>query len=211
MKITVLGANGGIGRHLVTHALDDGHEVTAAVRDRRQLVVRHTNLRVVRANALDAVSLARVVDGADAVLSAIGPAKRVDPLRPASTSVRAAVEAMGWTGVQRILVVSAAPLNRSGAGQPWFVRRVVMPVLWGAFPDVYFDLGVMERVLRDSELDWTAVRPPRLTYAAGKGTYRHAVESAPAGSRMTREDVARAMVDFVTVPETFRHAVGISN
>ncbi|MFG2844087.1 NAD(P)-dependent oxidoreductase [Kitasatospora sp. NPDC048296] len=211
MKLTVLGATGGIGRHLVALALADGHHVTAAVRDPARLPVHHDRLTVVRADALDSASLEPVIEGADAVLSGIGQAGRTDPLKPASTSARAAATAMTAVGVRRILVVSAAPLNRSGAGQPLLAAKVFGPLLWAALREVYTDLEAMERVLRESDLDWTAVRPPRLTNRPGRGHYRHAVESGPAGSTVPRADVARAMLDLVTDPASFRHAVGVSS
>ncbi|WP_214319837.1 NAD(P)-dependent oxidoreductase [Nonomuraea sediminis] len=210
MKLSVLGASGGIGRHVVTLALADGHQVTAAVRDPARLAVRHDNLTVVRADALDAVSVKEVIAGSQAVLSGIGAAGRKDPLRPASTSARAALEAMASTGVRRILTVSAGPLNRTGAGQPFASRSVFGPLLWAVLRDVYTDLARMERILRDSDVDWTVVRPPRLLNSPGTGTYRHLVEAGPVGASITRADAARAMLDFVTMPETFRHAVGIS-
>ncbi|WP_030354719.1 NAD(P)-dependent oxidoreductase [Streptomyces scopuliridis] len=211
MKIAVLGATGGVGRQIVRHALADGHEVLAAVRDPAKLTTEHKNLTVVRADALDAASLTGVVDGADAVLSGMGQAGRHDPLKPASTSARAATGAMAATGVRRIVVVSAAPLNRSGAGQPWLARRVLLPGMWLALKELYTDLELMEAILRESGLDWTSVRPPRLTDAEGKGTYRHAVEAGPAANAIARADVARAMLDFVTDRETFGHAVGVSD
>ncbi|MFF2147127.1 NAD(P)-dependent oxidoreductase [Kitasatospora sp. NPDC058190] len=211
MKLAVLGATGGIGRHLVALALADGHHVTAAVRDPARLPVHHDRLTVVRADALDPASLEPVIEGADAVLSGIGQAGRTDPLKPASTSARAAATAMAAVGVRRILVVSAAPLNRSGAGQPLLAAKVFGPLLWAALREVYTDLEAMERVLRESDLDWTAVRPPRLTNRPGRGHYRHAVESGPAGSTVPRSDVARAMLDLVTDPASFRHAVGVSS
>ncbi|WP_326610964.1 NAD(P)H-binding protein [Streptomyces scopuliridis] len=211
MKIAVLGATGGVGRQIVRHALADGHEVSAAVRDPAKLTTEHKNLTVVRADALDAASLTGVVDGADAVLSGMGQAGRHDPLKPASVSARAATGAMAATGVRRIVVVSAAPLNRSGAGQPWLARRVLLPGMWLALKELYTDLELMEAILRESGLDWTSVRPPRLTDAEGKGTYRHAVEAGPAANAIARADVARAMLDFVTDRETFGHAVGVSD
>ncbi|GGU79765.1 NADH-flavin reductase [Streptomyces albospinus] len=211
MKITVLGASGGVGRQLVTHALADGHEVTAALRSPAKLTDRHERLTVVRADALDAASVKTVIDGADAVVSGIGQAGRRDPLRPASTSARAVTEAMKATGVRRLLVVSAGPLNRTGAGQPFLAHRVFGPLLWAILRDVYADLERMEAVLRDSDLDWTSVRPPRLLDTPGTGRYRHAVEAGPAGSTIPRADVARAMLDFLPDPRTFAHAVGVSS
>lgn len=210
MKLTVLGATGGVGHHLVSHALADGHEVTAVVRDPARLPVHGDRLTVLRGDALDAASLKEPLEGADAVLSGIGQAGRRDPLRPASTSARAAVEAMRGAGVRRIVVVSAAPLNRSGAGEPALTRRVFSPLLWAVLREVYTDLEAMERVLRESGLDWTSVRPPKLTHRPGTGSYRRAIDASPGGSVIPRADVARAMLDTVTDPETFSHAVGVS-
>ncbi|MER7842623.1 NAD(P)H-binding protein [Kitasatospora sp. NPDC096077] len=211
MKLAVLGATGGIGRHLVALALADGHQVTAAVRDPARLPVQHDRLTVVRADALDPASLEPVIAGADAVLSGIGAIGRIDPRKPASTSARAAATAMAATGVRRILVVSAGPLNRSGAGQSLLSAKVFGPLLWAVLRDVYTDLEAMERILRASDLDWTAVRPPRLTDHPGQGRYRHAVEAGPAGAAVPRADVARAMLDLVADPTSFRHAVGVSS
>ncbi|MFI6151228.1 NAD(P)-dependent oxidoreductase [Kitasatospora sp. NPDC051170] len=211
MKLVVLGATGGVGRHLVTHALADGHLVTAAVRDPARLAVRHDRLTVARADALDAASLKPLLEGADAVLSGIGQAGRHDALKPASTSARAALEAMRATGVRRLLTVSAGPLNRAGTGQNFVSTKVFGPLLWAILNELYTDLEAMERALRASDTDWTAVRPPRLTDRPGLGRYRHAVEAGPAGATIPRADVARAMVDLLPDRATYGHAVGVSS
>ncbi|MCT2594749.1 SDR family oxidoreductase [Streptomyces sp. N2-109] len=211
MKLTVLGATGRTGRHLVTHALADGHEVTAAVRNPAKLPLEHENLSVVRADALDAASVKDAVGSADAVLSGIGPSGRHDPLKPASTSARAAVEAMTALGVRRLIVISAAPLNRTGEGQPRSMHRVWSPLLWAVFKEWYGDLVVMEEVLRQSDLDWTALRPPQLKDKPGQGRYRHTVGAGPVGSTIPFPDVARAMLDLVDDRATYGQVVGVSS
>jgi uncharacterized protein YbjT (DUF2867 family) len=210
MRLTVLGATGRVGRHIVTQALADGHQVVAAVRDPGRLGLTHDRLTVRRADALDAASVKTVIQNADAVLSGVGPTRRRDPLNPASASARAAVEAMDAVGVRRILMISAEPVNRAGTGEPWATRRLVAPLLWRLMPELYADLELMERVLRESGLDWTAVRPPRLLDGAGQGRYRHAVEASGGSGVIARADVARAMLDFVTDTATIGHAVGVS-
>ncbi|WP_438485046.1 NAD(P)-dependent oxidoreductase [Streptomyces sp. S186] len=211
MKITVVGASGGIGRHLVRQALADGHDVTAALRSPGKLTDRHPRLTIVRADPLDAASVEPAVEGADAVLSGIGQAGRHDPLRPASTSARAVTEAMATAGVRRLLVVSAGPLNHTGAGQPFLTHRVFGPLLWAILKELYTDLERMEAVLRETDLDWTSVRPPRLLDKPGTGRYRHAVEAGPSGSSIPRADVARAMLDLIPDPTTYHHTVGVSS
>ncbi|CCB72742.1 NAD-dependent epimerase/dehydratase (fragment) [Streptantibioticus cattleyicolor NRRL 8057 = DSM 46488] len=163
------------------------------------------------ANALDATSVQDAIEGADAVLSGIGAAGRRDPLKPASTSARAAVTAMKATGVRRIIVVSAGPLNRSGTGQSWLSHHLFSPLLWALLKDVYTDLELMEHTLRDSGLDWTSVRPPKLTDKPGTGRYRRAVDAGPYGSAISRADVARAMLDCLNTPDTVGHALGVSH
>src|SRR3984893_16826544 len=74
MKLTILGATGATGTTLTGQALAAGHEVTAVVRDPARLAVpAHPRLRIVTADVMDPASIPPAVDGADAVLSAVGP------------------------------------------------------------------------------------------------------------------------------------------
>ena len=74
MKLTILGATGATGTTLTGQALAAGHEVTAVVRDPARLAVpAHPRLRTVIADVMDPASIAPAIDGAGAVLSAVGP------------------------------------------------------------------------------------------------------------------------------------------
>ncbi|KAB8161326.1 NAD(P)H-binding protein [Streptomyces sp. 3MP-14] len=211
MRITVLGATGGVGGEVVRQGLAAGHRVTAVVRDPARLAVReHAALTVVTADALSAAELTPAVEGADAVLSAMGAASRKAPLRVATGSAEALVAAMRTAGARRLLAVSAAPLNSTGVDQPWLTRTVFNGLLWRVFGDAYRDLEGMERALRDSGLAWTAVRPPRLTDAPGRGSYRLVVDGGPPSNSVARADVARALLDLVEREDTVGRAVGVS-
>jgi uncharacterized protein YbjT (DUF2867 family) len=73
MLITVFGANGGTGRHVVEYALEAGQEVHAVVRDPSSLGLRHARLSVVQGNVLDVKTIE--VRG-EVVVSAIGARSR---------------------------------------------------------------------------------------------------------------------------------------
>jgi uncharacterized protein YbjT (DUF2867 family) len=215
MRVTVIGASGGIGRQVVRQGLAAGHEVTAVVRDSAgsAAAIREWEslgpVRVAVVSALEAEELTDVVAGRDAVVSAPGPHGRAADPTINSRGVRAAVEAMRATGVRRIVAVSAAPV---GPPESAFVRRVlVRPVLWRVFRVHYEDLERMEQVLRDSGLDWTVVRPPKLTDRPARGAVRTAVDAPVAGARfLSRADVAGEMLRALTDPATAGHALALA-
>jgi len=73
------------------------------------------------------------------------------------------------------------------------------------------DLARMEDVLRDSGLDWTVVRPPRLTDQALTGSYRTARgQNLRRGVLISRADVAHLMLHVLEQPQTIREAIGIA-
>lgn len=221
MKLTVFAATGGIGRQLLDQALAAGHDVTAVARNPSTLPEA---VRVVAADlgAVDPAVLEPAVAGADAVLSGLGPRSRSDA-GIASVGTRAIVQAMQATGVRRIVVVSAAPVAtvaspgrpdppRHDPGDGFVMRHVLAPALVVALRDVYADLALMEDVLRDSGLDWTAVRPPRLTDRPPTGTYRAAIgRNLRHGLLVSRADVAHLMLAVLDRPETIGQTIGIAN
>ena len=226
MKLTIVAATGGIGRELLGQALAAGHDVTAVVRNPDKLpgqVRAAGQARTVVADlaAADPVALESAVAGADAVLSGLGPRSSSDA-GIASRGTRAIVAAMQATGVRRIVVVSAAPVGtvassrrpdppRHDPGDGFFMRYLGSPFARAAFGKVYTDLVGMEDMLASSGLDWTSVRPPRLTSKPLTGTYRTAAgQNVRGGWFVSRADVAHFMLQALDRPETIGHTIGIA-
>ena len=46
MKVVLFGATGGIGKWVLKHALDEGHEVTAFVRNPKKIALQHEKLKI---------------------------------------------------------------------------------------------------------------------------------------------------------------------
>jgi uncharacterized protein YbjT (DUF2867 family) len=91
------------------------------------------------------------------------------------------------------------------------MRYVLTPVIKKVLRGNYSDLALMEEMLRDSRLDWTAIRPPQLTDGPLTGTYRTAVgRNLLRGPRVSRADVAHYMLRVLDQPETIRQAMGIA-
>ena len=220
MKLTIFAATGGIGRQLLEQAIAAGHDVTAVVRNPKKLV---GGVCAVRADlsSPDPAVLESAVRGADAVISALGPVSRSD-LGVAWQGTRAIVQAMQATGVRRIVVVSAAPIStvaspgrpnppRHDPGDGFFMRHFLSPLIKVVLRKHYADLARMEDVLRDSGLDWTVIRPPRLTDAAATGVYRTAYgQNLRRGVVISRADVADLMLRVLGQPPTIGQAIGVA-
>ncbi|MEU7754376.1 NAD(P)H-binding protein [Micromonospora sp. NPDC049101] len=209
--MTVFGATGGIGSHVVRQALDRGCTVTAVVRDPVRLDVRHPALEVTTVSTLDdADALGPVVRGSDVVLSGVGPRGRHDgPV--ASTATRAILSAMHAEGVRRLVVVSAAPVGPTPDEDSFLNRRVVLPVISALLKDLYADLRAMEHAMANSQAQWTVLRPPKLVNKTMTGRYRTTIGgNVVRGYTISRADVAHAMLAAVDDPATIHRAIGIA-
>ncbi|RAY14795.1 NAD(P)-dependent oxidoreductase [Actinomadura craniellae] len=209
MKITILGATGRTGTPLVLQALERDHTVTAVVRDPARLTVdSHPRLGVAVAAALTADSLGPLVAGRDAVLSVLGP-HDLGPTSICSDATTAAIAAMRSHGVHRLIVVSASGAY-PGPGDPPLVRWVLKPLLGLVLRHPFADTRKMEDALRATDLDWTIVRPPRLTGKPCTGQYRTAVDRNVGGrARVSRADVADCMLNLLENPASARTVVSI--
>jgi len=92
------------------------------------------------------------------------------------------------------------------------VRYLADPIVKRVLREHYADLARMEDVLRGSDLDWTAVRPPRLTDKPVTGRYRTAYgQNIRRGLFISRADVAHYMLWAIDQPGTFGQTVGIAS
>jgi putative NADH-flavin reductase len=208
MKLVVLGATGGTGKEIVRQAVERGHRVTALVRSPERLGFLADRITVRRGDLLKVSDLQDILQDQHAVLSAFGP--RVPIAKSEEHLLRdfaaALTEAMFQTGVKRVIVESSAFLFKNSIMPP---AHVVGKLL---FPRAVLDFEAMEKVLRGSQLDWTLVRPPRLTDGPRSGTYRtREGHLPPFGFLISRANVADLFLKVLEDPGTVGKILGASN
>lgn len=198
MRLTIFGASGGIGRQLVAQAAARGHRVRAV--SRRPIEVPSGAENVVAVELTDACRLAAMTRGSDAIFSALGlrrerPANPWSPLTsPPDLNARFARAIVQSCGHRcRLIVVSAAGVgdsrDRVSGPMRWLIDRSTLRL-------AYRDLAEMERVLRGSLSDWTAVRPVTLTDGVGEPTRVREIGRHGLTTRIARADVAAYMLDL---------------
>ncbi|MEV0086834.1 SDR family oxidoreductase [Saccharopolyspora sp. NPDC050642] len=209
MRITIFGASGGTGKHLLEQACAAGHEVTAVVRDPARLAHDHPGLTVVTADVMDPAAIRPHVAGRDAVISAIG-SRDLKPTTIQTDSTRSILDAMAAAGARRFLVVSNCGMLADGDGP--VTKHVVKPILWRILRNPWTDMGHMEEVVRASGLDWTIIRPPQLTNGPRTGRYRMAVDRNVRGAkRISRANVADCLLRELADPGSVGKAIAVAN
>jgi len=211
MKLTIFGATGATGTCLTEQALAAGHDVTAVVRDPARLTVpAHPLLQVVTASVIDPESIGPAVAGSDAVVTAIGP-RGTGPTTVIQDSGRAIIAAMEKAGSRRLLMLSGSIVADEGDSP--YLRYLLKPLARRTFlRHVCADMRAGESQVRDSDLDWTIVRPPRLTNKPPTGQFRTAIDrNLPHGFSVPRADLAACLLALADDPASLRRHVGIAS
>jgi putative NADH-flavin reductase len=187
MKVALFGATGGTGRQVLAQALEQGHQVTALVRDPAKLGERGSDVNVVQGDVLDQERVDACIGGADAVICVLGSHKNRDPIEARGTVP--ILDAMQRLGVRRLIAVTSLGVGDSTDQLP-APFRLFMKLTIGGIMQAKEE---QERLIRASGLDWTIVRPGGLTDGAKTGNYQSGTDKAIRAGRISRADVA----DFV--------------
>jgi putative NADH-flavin reductase len=206
MRLTVFGATGATGQHLVAQALEAGHHITAVVRDASKLV-SHARLEPVVADVMDPAAIELAVKGQDAVVSTLGP-RPGDDTPVCAIGARSISTAMHATGTRRLVVVTASGhVVDSGDGP--FTRALVKPMLRRFLRTGFADFAQTDDLVRDSGLDWTIMRPPRLTNGKRR-PYRTSLDvNVRGGIMIGRADLADAILTALADPATAGHTISL--
>lgn len=196
-RIAIVGGHGKIARLLHPMLLGAGHQPVALVRkpeQRESLEAAGVTARLLDIESADVDAFVTAFEGCDAVVFSAGGGpdgnierKRTVDLEGSLKSIEAAQRA----GIRRLVQVSAI-----GVDEP--LGEDVAPV-WKAYVEAKRDA---DAALRDSGLDWTILRPGRLTDEPGTG--RIALGDVPRGE-IPRADVAETIVAVLEEPASAGH------
>jgi uncharacterized protein YbjT (DUF2867 family) len=209
MKLAVFGATGLTGGLVLSQALEQGHEVTALVRDPTRVSLSHPRLTVLGGSPTDAGDVERCVQGADAVIHCLGIGGKGDggPTTLVSDSVQVVLDAMMKHDVPRIVCMSNVGAGGSGT---WFANRVVIPIFLRWLLPILEDKDRMEEALRASSVEWVSVRLPNIVEGPEK-PLRLSKDGRGIGLSITAASTARYLLQQVTASEWVRSAPSISN
>jgi uncharacterized protein YbjT (DUF2867 family) len=199
MNVAIAGGRGKIAMLLAIDLLDKGHSVSGLIRNpgqRSDLVAAGVTPVVCDLEGDDDVAAA--VRGADAVVFAAGAGAGSGAERKRTMDLGGAVkliDAAKTEGISRYLIVSSL-----GAGDP--------PASGGdVFGEYLRAKGAADEALASSGLDYTIVRPGRLTDESPTG--RVALGDEVDGGEIPRADVAAVLAASLAADNTIGKTFGL--
>lgn len=197
MNILVLGASGGVGRLIVGQALARGHKVTAFVRDPGKAAL--DGATVVRGDVLDSRALSNALPRQDAVVYAIG-VKSTGRTTLFSQSTKLLLAAMEQQQVKRLVCITGIGAGETKGHGGFLYDHFIFPLFT---KNRYADKELQEQLIRQSNLDWTIVRPAPFSEGKANAPFQVLSEVGSAVLRkISRAEVASFVLEEL---ETRRH------
>ena len=207
MKVIIFGATGGTGNEIVKHTLEVGHEVTAFVRDAARLSIHNERLTVVTGDVFEAEGVAKAVQGQDAVVCALGAGRDLKKTTIRTTGTENIVQGMETHNIKRLIVVSAM-----GTGESWDDMSLLNKFFYAVLlKNTREDHEGQERVVKQSGLEWTIVRPSGLNDKPCTGSYEVGERIRAKTSQIARADVADLVVKALDQNTWVGKAITITN
>ena len=195
MKILILGATGSTGQLLVKQSLEKGHQVTVLVRTPAKLNIIHDNLKVIKGDVLDNITLVDLLKDKDVVLSALGVGKSLKSGNLMTNVVSILIPSMNKTSVKRLILLSAFGVGETFS-QANFIQKLIFRL---PLKNIYRDKSDADTLIKNSSIDWTLVCPTLLTNGPFTGKYTVGEKFTMKGMpKISRADVADFMIKQLT-------------
>lgn len=190
MEITIVGGHGSIAMLMHPMLIESGHQVRGIIRKKEQADdLRKVGAEPVICDIEEADDISEAVGDVDAVVFAAGAGPGSGAERKWSVDRDGAIkliEAAKNNGINRYVMISAMGVDNPRGNE---VFRAYLNAKAEA-----------DEALRNSGLDYTIVKPGRLTEESGAGKVKIG-RDLPSGE-IPREDVARVLTEVLETPET---------
>jgi putative NADH-flavin reductase len=191
MRVVIFGATGNVGRQVAAEALRRGHEVVGVVREPAAVQSPDARIALVKGDATDPDSVAEIVRGADAVVSAISPRPNARGLAAPSLAEnsRALIAGLRKAGVKRVLYVGGASSLEVAPGKA-LADLPDFPAAYKAEAEEGRDALKIWRGEAEG-LEWTYLSP-----AAEIAPGRRTGEYRTTGERLLVDDNGKSFITF---------------
>jgi putative NADH-flavin reductase len=207
--LLIIGGTSGVGFELTHLALARGHYVWALSRDPSKVTLTHPNLSLVAGDILKPETIAPLLDGKNAVVSAIGLPAGASNVSLFSRGMSNLIPLMEQTKVQRLISVSAIGVGNSKGHGGFFFDNLLAPWI---LEDDLLDKERAEHIIQKSSLNYSIIRPAILTDDPSSQKYRVLTDLTNVKTGyISRADVAHLILALIEQQLYVNQTISISN
>ncbi|MDT7830831.1 NAD(P)H-binding protein [Flavobacteriaceae bacterium S356] len=215
MKILLLGATGRTGKQVLKIAVERGYHITCLVRNPSKIKASDS-VTVIKGNPNNQEDLVSALQNNSHIISVLNVSRVSDfpwaPLRTPKkymSEVLSKLVALSNTDtIKRVAVCSAWGVSETKKDIPFWFRWLIYSSNIGA---AYRDHERQEKILEESNLDWTIVRPVGLTNTTKDQIVKESFDNTP-NPKLTigRKAVASYLLDCLKMDSMIGKKVVIS-
>ena len=216
MRILLLGATKGLGKEILKEAIGLGFEINCLVRNTKKFPVEQNNIRVFEGDATSSIDLENAVQDSKIIISTLNVMRKnlfpwsniTNDKNTISKSSKNIIEISKRKKVKHLISVSAWGVNESLDHIPiWFKLLIKNSNL--KYP--YIDHGKSEKLLVNSNLNWTILRPSALVNFLNNHQVKESISLKNKPSLIiSRKSLAKFIINIVDKKNYYNKIVTVS-
>ncbi|MCD0464558.1 NAD(P)-dependent oxidoreductase [Flavobacterium sp. ENC] len=207
IKIAVLGGGGKTGKYLVNQLLKEGFSMKLLLRTPEEFKIQHSQIEIIKGDAIDANAIRLLLEGCQAVLSTIGQ-RPGEPMVASQATVNI-LKTMKEYNIKRYVLLAGLNIDTPFDKKS---EKTTLATNWMKtnYPEIQKDRQLTYDLLTDSAVDWTLVRVPFIEFTDVSSELVISLEDCP-GDKISAPDIADFMIKEITDSEFSRKAPFVSS
>ncbi len=210
MKVLLFGATGFTGKAVLPELLAKNHKVTALVRSKERVLIKHPNLQIIEGDVLDDVQIHQAMEGQEAVINCMGKNKG-SANNLISGLTKKIISAMEEEQVKRLIALSNVGAGDSYETQPFVFRVILLPTILRWLKLLIEDKNIMEPLIKKSNLNWTVLRFPKISEKPSQKRILISQDGKGLSFSISLKDCAEFIVSQLTDKSLWYKTPSISN
>ena len=216
LRILLLGSTKGLGKEILNEALSLGFEINCLVRNAKKFPIEENNIRVFEGDATSSIDLENAVQDSKIIISTLNVMRKnlfpwsniTNDKNTISKSSKNIIEISKRKKVKHLISVSAWGVNESLDHIPiWFKLLIKNSNL--KYP--YIDHGKSEKLLVNSNLNWTILRPSALVNFLNNHQVKESISLKNKPSLIiSRKSLAKFIINIVDKKNYYNKIVTVS-
>ena len=216
--LALIGATGRSGQQVIKEALARGYHLRVLARTPEK-VEKHPKITVIQGDARSDESLTELLDGADAVVSTLGPAGINQSIKIAKeaakemlcyNSTKTLLPLMKKNGIRRFVLTGGASLQQPDDNNSIFIHFMLTKLAPKVLGALCVDREKEYQLLSQSDINWTIARCGGMSDKPSDSPLKSSISKFQ-GGKISTQHIARFLLDQLDDKQFYRKAVYIAS